>query len=309
MMAEITASLVKDLREKTGAGMMDCKKALTENKGDMAAAEDWLRKTGLLKAAKKASRVAAEGLVGLAVEGGKGVVVEVNAETDFVARNEEFKAFVKNAAAVALKDGCDLETLLAKPMGAASVKDTLTALIAKIGENMSLRRVGSLAVEPGVVASYVHNAAGPDLGKIGVLVALKSTADTEKLLALGKQLAMHIAAASPIALNPQTIPAGMLAHEKAVQGEIIAKKAVGKPANIVEKMLEGSLRKFYEEVCLLEQVFVIDQKSKIAQVAENAGKEFGAPVEITGFLRFQVGEGIEKASGDFAGEVAKMAGN
>jgi elongation factor Ts len=300
-MAEITAALVKELRDKTGAGMMDCKKALAETGGDLVAAEDWLRKSGALKAAKKATRIAAEGLVGIAVGKHSGVLVEVNAETDFVARNDEFKAFVKSAADLALKEGCTLEALLETKLGGASVKDMLTALIAKIGENMSVRRVGLLSVEPGLVASYIHNAASPELGKIGVLVALKSTADREKLMALGKQLAMHVAAASPIALSPAHIPAEVLEHERAVQTEIVAKKAVGKPANIVEKMLEGSMRKYYEDVCLLEQVFVIDQATKISAVVEKAGKDFGAPVEIEGFLRFQVGEGIDKVSGDMAG--------
>lgn len=306
-MAEITASLVKSLRDQTGAGMMECKKALTATNGDLAAAEDWLRKNGALKAAKKATRTAAEGLIGLAVEGGKGVLVEVNSETDFVARNDDFKSFVASVAKLALSHGENLDALLDAKLGDASVKDTLTALIAKIGENMNVRRVGS--VEADVVASYVHNASGPDLGKIGVLVALKSSADKEKVAALGKQIAMHVAAASPIALNPAAIPAEVLEHEKAVQGEIIAKKAVGKPANIVEKMLEGSMRKYYEEVCLLEQVFVIDQKSKISAVLEAAGKDFGAPVEIAAFLRWQVGEGLAKKADDFADEVAKMAGN
>jgi elongation factor Ts len=303
-MAEITASLVKVLREQTGAGMMECKKALTATGGDVAAAEDWLRKSGALKAAKKATRTAAEGLVGIAVEGGKGVIVEVNAETDFVARNDEFKAFVTGVAKLALTKGDTLETLLEAGLGGATVKDGLTGLIAKIGENMNVRRVGSVAAD--VVASYVHNSAGPDLGKIGVLVALKSTADKAKLAALGKQLAMHVAAASPLALSPATIPADVLEHEKSVQAEIVAKKAVGKPANIVEKMLEGSMRKYYEEVCLLEQVFVIDQESKISAVLEKSGKEFGAPVEIAAFLRWQVGEGLAKRSDDFADEVAKM---
>jgi elongation factor Ts len=306
-MAEITASLVKSLRDQTGAGMMECKKALTATNGDLAAAEDWLRKNGALKAAKKATRTAAEGLIGLAVEGGKGVVVEVNAETDFVARNDEFKAFVTNVAKLALTHSESLEALLDAKLGGASVKDTLTALVAKIGEHMAVRRVAS--VEADVVASYVHNAVSPELGKIGVLVALKSSADKEKVAALGKQIAMHVAAASPIALDEKSIPADVLAHEKSVQAEIIAKKAVGKPANIVEKMLEGSLRKYYEEVCLLDQVYVIDQKSKISAVLEAAGKEFGAPVSIAAFLRFQVGEGIAKRSDDFADEVAKMAGN
>jgi elongation factor Ts len=306
-MAEITAGLVKELREQTGAGMMECKKALQATAGDLAAAEDWLRKNGALKAAKKATRTAAEGLVGLAVAGGKGVVVEVNSETDFVARNEDFKSFVTAVAQQALTAGDSVDTLLASKLGDATVADSLTALVAKIGEHMTVRRVGT--VEADVVASYVHNAAGHDLGKIGVLVALKSTADKEKLAALGKQIAMHVAAASPIALSPATIPAEVLEHEKAVQAEIVAKKAVGKPANIVEKMIEGSLRKFYEEVTLLEQVFVIDQQSKISAVLEKAGKDFGAPVEIAAFLRWQVGEGIAKKADDFADEVAKMAGN
>ncbi len=308
-MAEISAALVKQLRDQTGAGMMECKKALAATNGDLAAAEDWLRKNGALKAAKKATRTAAEGLIGIAVGGHSGVLVEVNSETDFVARNEEFKGFVKSAASLALQEGCALEALMAKKLGEASVQETLTNLIAKIGENMSVRRIGAISVEPGVVASYVHNATSPELGKIGVLVALKSSADHEKLMALGKQLAMHVAAAAPIALSPAHIPPAVLEHEKAVQAEIVAKKAVGKPANIVEKMLEGSMRKYYEEVCLLDQVFVIDQESKISAVLEKAGKEFGAPVAIEGFLRYQVGEGIEKASGDFADEVAKMAGN
>jgi len=237
------------------------------------------------------------------------VLLEVNAETDFVARNEEFKTFVKDASRLALKEGGDLEKLLAAPMGSSTVQHTLTEMVAKIGENMSVRRVASLSVDPGVVVSYVHNASAPELGKIGVLVALKSTAAKDKLLALGKQLAMHVAAASPIALSPAHIPADVLEHERSLQAEIVAKKAVGKPANIVEKMLEGGMRKYYEEVCLLEQTFVIDQASKVSAVIEKAGKDFGAPVEIEGFLRLQVGEGIEKRSEDFADEVAKMAGN
>ena len=308
-MAEITASLVKELRDKTGAGMMACKTALKETNGDIAAAGDWLRKNGELKAANKASRVTAEGLIGVAVGEHSGVLVEVNAETDFVGRNDEFKSFVKSAAELALEDGCALEALMAKKMSGGTVQETLTALIAKIGENMSVRRVASLSVDPGVVVSYVHNASAPELGKIGVLVALKSTAAKDKLLALGKQLAMHVAAASPIALSPAHIPADVLEHERSLQAEIVAKKAVGKPANIVEKMLEGGMRKYYEEVCLLEQTFVIDQASKVSAVIEKAGKDFGAPVEIEGFLRLQVGEGIEKRSEDFADEVAKMAGN
>jgi elongation factor Ts len=306
-MAEITASLVKELRDKTGAGMMDCKKALAETGGDMEAAGDWLRKSGLLKAAKRAARIAAEGLIGLAVGEHSGVLVEVNSETDFVARNDQFKDFVKSAAKLALAEGCDLETLLDKPMGTTSVKQTLTEMIGKIGENMSVRRVAALSVEPGVVASYVHNASGPELGKIGVLVALKSEADKSKLAALGKQLAMHIAAASPLALTAEHLSKEVIAHERDIQAELV--KQSGKPENVHEKMLEGRMRKYFEDVVLLQQVFVIDQETKIAKVLENASKDFGAPVEISGFVRFQVGEGIDKVTGDFADEVSKMAGH
>jgi len=235
--------------------------------------------------------------------------VEVNAETDFVARNDDFKGFVKSASQLALKEGCDLEALMDKKLGASSVKDTLTGLIAKIGENMSVRRVQLLSVEPGVVASYVHNASSPELGKIGVLVALKSTADRAKLMDLGKKLAMHIAAASPIALTQAHIPANVVEHERSVQADIVAQNAAGKPANIVEKMLEGRMRKYYEDVVLMEQTWVIDQETKVAKVIENASKEFATPVEITGFVRFQVGEGIEKVQSDLADEVAKMTGH
>jgi elongation factor Ts len=306
-MVNITASLVKDLRDKTGAGMMDCKKALSETGGDMEAASDWLRKTGLLKAAKKATRVAAEGLIGVAVGGDAGALVEVNAETDFVARNDEFKGFVKTAAKLALEEGGDVEKLLARPMGEGCVKDALTNMIAKIGENMSVRRAAALAVSPGVVSFYVHNAAAPELGKIGVLVALKSTADKAKLAALGKQLAMHIAAASPLALTAAHLSKEVVAHEREIQAELVRQS--GKPENVHEKMLEGRMRKYFEDVALLEQTFVIDQETKIAKVIENASKDFGAPVEISGFVRFQVGEGIDKVAGDFADEVSKMAGH
>jgi elongation factor Ts len=307
-MTSITASMVKDLRDKTGAGMMDCKAALGETGGDMEAAIDWLRKKGLSKAAKKAGRVAAEGLIGVAVGGDAGALVEVNAETDFVARNDQFKEFVKNAAAIALAEAGDMEKLLAKPMnGGASVKDTLTDMVAKIGENMSVRRTVSLSVSPGAVASYVHNAASPELGKIGVLVALKSTADKEKLQALGKQLAMHIAAAAPLALTPEHLPQDIVERERAVQADIARQS--GKPENVIEKMLEGRMRKFYEESVLLSQTFVIDGETQIAKVLEKASKDLGTPVAIDAFVRFQVGEGIEKVESDFADEVSKMAGN
>jgi elongation factor Ts len=308
-MVNITASLVKDLRDKTGAGMMDCKRALNETGGDMEAASDWLRKTGLLKAAKKATRVAAEGLIGVAVGGDAGALVEVNAETDFVARNDEFKDFVKSAAKLALEEGGDVEKLLARPMGGGNVKDALTNMIAKIGENMSVRRAVALAVSPGVVSSYVHNAASPELGKIGVLVALKSTADKAKLAALGKQLAMHVAAAAPLALTQEHLSKEVIDRELAIQTDLVNQNAKGKPANIIEKMLEGRMRKYYEDTVLLSQTFVIDGETQVAKVIENASKEFGAPVEIAGFVRFQVGEGIDKITDDFADEVGKLAGH
>jgi elongation factor Ts len=306
-MTNITASMVKDLRDKTGAGMMDCKSALGETSGDMEAAIDWLRKKGLSKAAKKAGRVAAEGLIGVAAQGNIGALVEVNAETDFVARNDEFKAFVKDAAAHALAAEGDVEKLLARSHNGATVDARLKELIAKIGENMSVRRAVMLAVDPGVVATYVHNAAGPELGKIGVLVALKSTADKAKLGALGRQIAMHIAAASPIALTAEHIPADVIAREKAIHAD--AARQSGKPENVIEKMIEGRMRKYYEEVVLLQQTYVIDQETKIEKVLEKASKDLGAPVSIEGFVRFQVGEGIEKADSDFADEVSKMAGH
>jgi elongation factor Ts len=308
-MANIAASLVKDLRDKTGAGMMDCKAALAATDGDMEAASDWLRKKGIMKAANKAGRVAAEGLIGVAVGGDAGALVEVNSETDFVARNDQFKDFVKTAAKLALEEGGDVERLLAKPMGDGSVQDALTAMIAKIGENMNVRRAVALAVSPGVVASYVHNAASPELGKIGVLVALKSTADKAKLAALGKQLAMHVAAAAPLALTPEHLSKEVVDRERAIQTDLVNQNSKGKPANIIEKMLEGRMRKYYEDTVLLEQTFVIDGETQVGKVLENASKEFGAPVEIAGFVRFQVGEGIDKITDDFADEVGKLAGH
>jgi elongation factor Ts len=305
-MATISATMVKDLRDKTGAGMMDCKAALGETNGDVEAAIDWLRKKGLKKAAKKAGRVAAEGLVGVAVGGDTGALVEVNSETDFVARNDQFKEFVKNAAEIALEIDGDLEKLLAKPMGNATVQDELTGLIAKIGENMSVRRVAALAVKPGVVASYVHNASSPELGKIGVLVGLKSEGDTAKLSAFGKQLAMHVAAAAPLALTPEHLSADVIERERNVQRELA--KQSGKPDNVVDKMIEGRMRKFYEESVLMSQIFVIDGETPVNKAVEKLAKEIGKPVEVVGFVRFQVGEGIEKTDGDFTDEVNKLAG-
>lgn len=309
-MANITSTMVKELRDKTGAGMMDCKSALEATGADLEAAVDWLRKKGLAKAAKKAGRVAAEGLIGVAVRGDAGALVEINSETDFVARNDQFKDFVKRAAELALELEGDAEKLLTSPMGEGSVTlgEMLTQLIAKIGENLSVRRAAALAVSPGVVASYVHNAVSPDLGKIGVLVALESAGDAAKLQALGKQIAMHIAAAAPLALNVAELPADVVAREREVQRELARQS--GKPENVIDKMIEGRMRKFYEESVLLSQVFVIDQETPVGKVVEKTAKEIGAPIEITGFLRFAVGEGIDKSDGgDFASEVKAMAGH
>ena len=307
-MAEITAALVKELREKTGAGMMDCKKALAENGGDIEVSIDWLRKKGLAAAAKKAGRVAAEGLVAIAASGTKGVAVEVNAETDFVARNDQFQGFVSSVAQVALEVGSDVEALKAAafPGAGKSVAEQLTGLIATIGENMNLRRAVRLEVSQGVVASYMHSATAPGLGKIGVLVALESAGDTAKLEALGKQIAMHVAAANPQFLDVASVDTSALDRERAVLTE--QAQASGKPANVIEKMVEGRVRKYYEEVCLLEQVFVIDQENKISKVVENAAKDVGAPIKLTGFARFALGEGIEKEEKDFAAEVAAQLG-
>ena len=307
-MAEITAALVKELREKTGAGMMDCKKALNETAGDVEAAIDWLRKKGLAAAAKKAGRVAAEGLVAIASAGTKGVAVEINAETDFVGRNDQFQGFVSGVAQVALTKGADVEVLKAAefPGAGKSVAEQLTALIATIGENMNLRRAIVLEVSQGVVAGYMHSATAPGLGKIGVLVALESAGDTAKLEALGKQMAMHVAAANPLFLDSASVDKAALERETAVLTE--QAKASGKPAEVIEKMVQGRIRKYYEEVCLLDQVFVIDQENKISKVVENLAKELGNPVKLTAFARFALGEGIEKEEKDFAAEVAAQLG-
>jgi elongation factor Ts len=304
-MAEvITAALVKELREKTGAGMMDCKKALAETGGDLEGAVDWLRKKGLSAAAKKAGRLAAEGLVGVALKGAAGAVVEVNSETDFVARNETFQNSVRSVAELALAGDGTLETLKKAiyPGSGRTVEDELTHLIATIGENLVLRRSQRLAVEEGIVASYIHNILGPGVGRIGVLVALASNAPPEKLADLGKQLAMHVAAANPLYLDIPSVPAAALDRERAVLRE--QARESGKSEAIVERMVEGRLRKFYEEVVLLEQIFVVDQESRIAKVVETAAKNIGAPIRITGFVRFALGEGIDRPRTDFAAEVA-----
>lgn len=306
-MAEVTAATVKELRERTGAGMMDCKKALAENGGDMEASVDWLRAKGLAAAAKKAGRTAAEGLVGVAVEGTRGAAVEVNSETDFVARNDQFQDFVRNVARLALETGGDLEALTAAQYpGGGTVEEALTNNIATIGENQSLRRAAVLEVGQGAVVSYVHNAAAPGLGKIGVLVALESGADGETLQALGKQLAMHVAAANPLALNGDELDPELVERERAIAIE--KAKESGKPQNIVEKMVEGGIAKFRKESALLSQLFVMDNKTSVSDVVASAGKDAGADIKVAGFVRFQLGEGIEKKQEDFAAEVAAAAG-
>jgi elongation factor Ts len=306
-MATITASMVKELREKTGAGMMDCKTALNENDGDMEAAVDWLRAKGLSKAAKKAGRVAAEGLIGLAGNDKEAALVEVNSETDFVARNPTFQEMVGEIANAALKAKGDLDTLAAAPYGKtkASVADTLKEMIGSIGENMTLRRTAHLAADKGVVASYIHNQASPGLGKIGVIVAVESAGDAEALKAFGKQVAMHIAAANPQAVDTTSLDQDLVERERTVLTE--QAKESGKPAEVIAKMVEGRLRKFYEEVVLLQQPFVHDPDNTVAKAMEAAAKGAGAPITITGFYRFALGEGIEKGESDFAAEVAAAA--
>ena len=306
-MAEITAATVKELRERTGAGMMDCKKALGETNGDMEAAIDWLRTKGLAAAAKKAGRQAAEGLVGVAVKGTTGAVVEVNSETDFVAKNEQFQEFVRTVAELALETGNDVGALAQAnwPAG-GTVEEKLTSNIATIGENQSLRRAAVLNVNEGVVVSYVHNSVGTGLGKIGVLVALESTADKAALEALGKQLAMHIAAANPLALKGEDLDAEMVERERAIAAEKASES--GKPADIVAKMVDGAIAKFRKENALLSQLFVMDNKTKVEDVVAAEAKKLGAPVALAAYVRFQLGEGIEKKESDFAAEVAAAAG-
>ena len=307
-MADITATMVKDLRDKTGAGMMDCKKALAETAGDMEAAVDWLRAKGLAAAAKKAGRTAAEGLVGVAVSGTKGAAVEVNSETDFVAKNDIFQAFVSTVTDMALNTGADVAALAAMPFPGSdgSVADKLTANIATIGENQSLRRTATLAVSQGVVAGYVHNATAPGIGRIGVLVGLESAAPADVLEPLAKQIAMHVAAASPLALDESGLDPELVERERAIAREKAATS--GKPAEIIEKMIEGGVRKFAQESTLVNQVFVIDGKSKVGDVVAAAAKAAGTAISLKGFVRMQLGEGIEKQQSDFAAEVAAAAG-
>ncbi|MSO68879.1 MAG: elongation factor Ts [Alphaproteobacteria bacterium] len=306
-MAEVSAALVKDLREKTGAGMMDCKKALAETAGDVEAAVDWLRKKGLAAAAKKASRVASEGLVGLVVEGAKGAVVEVNSETDFVARNPQFQETVQEIARASLGVGGAHDRLAAAKLAKSgrSVSDEITHLIAIIGENISLRRSQGLTVGTGMIASYVHGGVGTGIGRIGVLVALESSAPAAALKEIGHQLAMHVAAANPRAISPADLDPELIARERAVL--VDQAKTSGKPDAIIEKMVEGRLRKYYEEVALIEQIWVIDGESKVGKVVEAAAKAAGASITIKGFVRFALGEGIERKESDFASEVAAAA--
>jgi len=306
-MAEITAGMVKDLREKTGAGMMDCKSALAETKGDMEAAIDWLRKKGLSKAAKKAGNVAAEGLIGVAARSGAGAVVEVNSQTDFVARNEQFQAIVAKVAALALDAGGDVAKLLKMPFPGLgnTVEGQVTALSGSIGEKLELRRTAHFWVSPGVVSTYVHAQAAPDLGRIGVLVSLKSSGDAGKLATLGRQIAMHVAAANPLALTAAKVDPALIEREKAIFAD--QARATGKPENVIAKMVEGRLRKFFEEVVLLEQPFIMDNDKKVAAVVKEAEKDVGAPISIEGFVRYALGEGIEKVETDFAAEVAAAA--
>jgi elongation factor Ts len=304
----ISASMVKDLREKTGAGMMDCKAALAETGGDMEAAVDWLRTKGLAKAAKKAGRVAAEGLIGIAAAGNRAVMVEVNSETDFVARNADFQKLVTGVAQAALSTDGTLEAVGAAKMPGTdlSVDAAVKAAVATIGENMTLRRTALLSVGSGTVATYVHNAVAPGLGKIGVLVGLESTGDTAKLNALGRQVAMHVAAANPLALKADDLDPAVVARERAIFAE--QARASGKPENVIEKMIEGRIRKFYEEVVLLSQAFVVDPEKTVEKALKAAETDVGGPITATAFVVFRLGEGVEKETTDFAAEVAAAAG-
>ncbi len=305
-MATITAAMVKDLREKTGAGMMDCKQALNEAGGDMEAAVDWLRKKGLSKAAKKAGRVAAEGLIAAVTAGTKGVVVEVNSETDFVARNEQFQGLVKMIGQVALDAGSDVEAIKAAKVGGVTVETAIADAIATIGENMTLRRAAQLSVGSGVVASYVHNAVTDGLGKMGVIVALESAGKADELAALGRQIAMHVAASNPLALDATSLDPEAVRREKGVMADKYRQQ--GKPEAMIEKIVESGLKTYYKEVTLLEQAFIHDSGKSVAQAVKEAEGRVGAPIKVAGFVRYALGEGIEKQESDFAAEVAAAAG-
>ena len=304
----VTANQVKELREATGVGMMDCKKALEETGGDMNAAIDWLRTRGLAKAAKKAGRVAAEGLVGISIDGNRASIVEVNSETDFVARNDQFQGIVGSVAKLALDAKGSIEKLAEMPFPGTgrSVAAELTDAIAKIGENMNLRRSSVIEVKDGVIGSYVHNTVKPGMGKLGVIVGIESTGDKAVLAGLGKQLAMHIANTNPLSVSPDDIDPAIVAKEREIFAE--QAKESGKPADVIAKMVEGRVRKFYEESTLLAQTFVIDGESKVKDIVAKAEKEAGAPIKVTKFVRYALGEGIEKAETDFAAEVAATSG-
>jgi elongation factor Ts len=305
-MANISAGMVKELRDQTGAGMMDCKAALSENDGNLEAAVDWLRKKGLAKAAKKAGRVAAEGLIGVALAASKGLVVEVNSETDFVARNDLFQGLVKMIASVALDAGADVDKILAARVGDRTVADAITETIAKVGENMTLRRAAALSVGKGIIASYVHSSVADGLGRIGVIVALESAGNPDELKAFGRMVAMHVASANPQAIDASGLDAATIEREKNVLAEKF--KAQGKPANVIDKIVESGLRTFYKEVCLLDQGFIFDDKKSVAQALKESEAKAGAPIRIGGFVRFALGEGIDRPEGDFGGEVAALAG-
>jgi len=297
-MANITAQMVKELRDSTGAGMMDCKAALGETQGNMEAAVDWLRKKGLSKAAKKAGRVAAEGLIGIALAGSKGVVVEVNSETDFVARNDLFQGLVKMITQVALDAGADVEKIKTAKAGNVTIADAVSDTIAKIGENMTLRRAAALSVSKGVVGSYVHNSVTDGLGKIGVIVGLESTGKTDELAALGRMVAMHVAAANPQAVDAAGLDASLVAREKAVLAD--KAKASGKPDNVIEKIVESGLKTYYKEVCLLDQAYIHDPSKNVSQALKEAEGKVGASIKVTGFVRYALGEGIDKQESNFA---------
>jgi elongation factor Ts len=293
-MANVSASMVKELRDQTGAGMMDCKAALSETGGNLEAAVDWLRKKGLSKAAKKAGRVAAEGLVGVAVKAGKGILVEVNSETDFVARNDLFQGLVKMVADAALDAGASVDSILAAKAGSITINEAIADTIAKVGENMSLRRAAELSVGKGAIGSYVHNAVSDGLGRIGVLVALESTGKSDELKAFGRMVAMHVASANPQAIDPPGLDAAAIEREKAVLSD--KAKAQGKPANVIDKIVESGLKTFYKEVCLLDQGFIFDDKKSVAQAVKEAEAKAGAPIKVAGFVRFALGEGIERTA-------------
>src|SRR6266700_1114145 len=303
-MTNITAQMVKELRDKTGAGMMDCKSALGETGGNLEQAVDWLRKKGLAKAAKKAGRIAAEGLVAAALTATKGVVVEVNSETDFVARNDLFQGLVKMIADIALTAGPDIESIKAAKAGSITVTEALADTIAKVGENMTLRRAAALSVAQGAVASYVHNSVSEGLGKIGVIVALESRGDADELKRFGRMLAMHVAAANPQALDAAGLDADVVRREKEVLADKY--KAQGKPANVIDKIVESGLKTFYKEVCLLDQAFIHDPDKSVSQAIKDAEGKVGAPIKVTGFVRYVLGEGIDRPDDDFGGEVAAL---